>query len=107
MLATTKPRVVWLDPDPSWTEPAYLERQKELVARMATGTLAIPAGRGLLYYSLRFPLLTQKFHIPGFNLNCIVKPNDVSIGLDKSQYTEEKVCWAFFHQGVSGRLAIS
>jgi len=74
---------------------------------MATSTLAIPAGRGLLYYALRYPLLTQKYQIAGFNLTCIVKPTNTTVGVDKSLFTEEKVNWAFFHQGVAGGLAIS
>jgi anaphase-promoting complex subunit 1 len=107
ILSTHKARVIRLDPQPGWSESEYLEHQKEVVSRIATGTLAIPAGRGLLYYSLRFPLLTQKFHIGGFNLNCVVKPANVTVGVDKAQFTEEKVCWGFFHQGVSAGLSIS
>ncbi|KAM5351805.1 hypothetical protein ACJ41O_004528 [Fusarium nematophilum] len=107
LLSTNKARLVRLDPHPSWPESEYLEKQKELVTRIATGTLAIPAGRALLYYSLRFPLITQKFHIGGFNLNCIVRPTNTTVGVDKSQFSEEKVCWGFFHQGVAAGLAIS
>ncbi|ODA75934.1 hypothetical protein RJ55_08575 [Drechmeria coniospora] len=107
LLSTHKTRVIRLDPNPSWPESEYLEKQKELVSRIATGTLAIPAGRALLYYSLRYPLITQKFHIGGFNLNCIVKPANVTVGVDKTLFTEEKVCWGFFHQGVAAGLAIS
>lgn len=107
ILSTHKARVIRLDPQPGWTESEYLEHQKEVVSQIATGTLAIPAGRGLLYYSLRYPLLTQKFHIGGFNLNCVVKPANVTVGVDKTQFTEEKVCWGFFHQGVAAGLSIS
>lgn len=107
LLSTHKARLVRLEPNPSWPESEYLEKQKELVSRIATGTLAIPAGRALLYYSLRYPLITQKFHIGGFNLNCIVKPTNVTVGVDKALFTEEKVCWGFFHQGVAAGLAIS
>lgn len=107
LLSTHKSRLVRLDADPTWPESLYLEKQKELVSRIATGTLAIPSGRGLLYYNLRYPLITQKFHIGGFNLNCVVKPANVTVGVDKSMFTEEKVCWGFFHQGVAAGLAIS
>ncbi|EON96435.1 putative 20s cyclosome subunit (apc1) protein [Phaeoacremonium minimum UCRPA7] len=107
LLSTHRLRVVRLNPIPLWTEPEYLEKQKELVATIATSTLAIPAGRGLLYYNLRFPLLTQKFFIGGFNLTCVVKPANNTVGVEKSLFTEEKVNWAFFHQGVAGGLAIS
>lgn len=107
LLSTHKARLVRLAPHPSWQESEYLEKQKEMANRMATGTLAIPAGRGLLYYSLRFPLITQQFHIGGFNLNCIMKPGNFTTGVDKALFTEEKVCWGFFHQGVAAGLAIS
>ncbi|KAI8251309.1 Negative regulator of mitosis [Colletotrichum sp. SAR 10_98] len=107
LLSTHRARVVRLETRPNWSESEYLEKQKELVSRIATGTLAIPAGRALLYYSLRYPLLTQKTHVGGFNLNCIVRPTNVTVGVDKSMFTEEKVCWGFFHQGVAAGLAIS
>ncbi|RYP81134.1 hypothetical protein DL769_002143 [Monosporascus sp. CRB-8-3] len=107
ILNTTKPRVVRLDPLPEWTEPVYLEQQKELVTRLATSTLSIPTGRALMNYGLRFPLLTQKFHINGFVLNCTVKPTNTTVGVDKSLFTEERIAWAFFHSGVAGGLSIS
>ncbi|KAI1103401.1 hypothetical protein F4804DRAFT_232424 [Jackrogersella minutella] len=107
MLNTTKPRIMRLDPLPGWTEPYYLEQQKEMVTRLANNTLSIPAGRGLMNYGLRFPLLTQKFHINGFVLNCTVKPSNVTVGVDKSLFTEERIAWAFFHSGVAGGLSIS
>lgn len=107
LLSSSKPRVVRLNPEPQWSEPEYLERQKELVTTIATSTLATSAGRGMLNYGFRFPLLTQKFNVQGFNLTCIVKPNNVAVGVDKAMFTEEKVNWAFFHQGVAYGLAIS
>ncbi|KAI0414314.1 hypothetical protein F5X98DRAFT_349627 [Xylaria grammica] len=107
MLNTTKPRSVRLDPLPEWSESHYLEQQKEIVTRLATNTLSIPAGRGLMNYGLRFPLLTQKFHMHGFVLNCTVKPQNVTVGVDKSLFTEEKIAWAFFHSGVAAGLSIS
>jgi anaphase-promoting complex subunit 1 len=107
LLSSQKPRVVKLDARPEWSESEYLEKQKELATTVATGTLAIPAGRGLLYYALRYPILTQRFHIGGFNLSVVVRPTNVTVGIDKSLFTEEKINWAFFHQGVAGGLAIS
>jgi anaphase-promoting complex subunit 1 len=107
LLSTSKPRVVRLEPKQEWTEAEYLEKQKELVTTVATSTLAIPAGRGLLLFSLRYPILTQKYQIGGFNLACIVKPVNNTVSVDKSMFSEEKINWAFFHQGVAGGLAIS
>ncbi|CAJ2509632.1 Uu.00g146580.m01.CDS01 [Anthostomella pinea] len=107
MLNTTKPRSIRLDALPEWTEPFYLEQQKETVTRLATNTLSIPAGRALMNFGLRFPLLTQKFHIHGFVLNCTVRPSNVTVGVDKSLFTEDKIAWAFFHSGVAAGLSIS
>ncbi|CAK7270437.1 Anaphase-promoting complex subunit 1 [Sporothrix epigloea] len=107
LLSSSKPRTVRLDPQAEWSEPEYLERQKDLVTVFATSTLATSAGRGMLNYGFRFPLLTQKFNIQGFNLTCIVQPAKVSVGVDKALFTEDKVNWAFFHQGVAYGLAIS
>lgn len=107
ILNTTKPRVVRLDPLPDWTEQIYLEQQKELVTRLATNTLSIPVGRSLMNYGLRFPLLTQKFHINGFVLNCTVKPTNTTVGVEKTHFTEDKIAWAFFHSGVAAGLSIS
>lgn len=107
LLLTNKARIVRLDAQAGWSESEYLEKQKELATTMATSTLATPSGRGLLNYGLNFPLLTQKFHIGGINLNCVVKPTNVTVGMDKALFTEDKVNWAFFHQGVAGGLSIS
>jgi anaphase-promoting complex subunit 1 len=74
---------------------------------LALRTLAIPSGRGLLYFSARVPLLTEKFPMAGFNLNCVMKPNNNTVGVEKNSFSEEKVCWAFFHSGVSAGLSIS
>ncbi|CAK7267441.1 Anaphase-promoting complex subunit 1 [Sporothrix epigloea] len=107
LLSSSKPRVVRLNPQPEWSEAEYLERQKEFATTLATSTLATSAGRGMLNYGFRYPLLTQKFNVQGFNLTCIVQPAKVAVGVDKSLFTEDKVNWAFFHQGVAYGLAIS
>ncbi|KAI9643548.1 Anaphase-promoting complex subunit 1 [Ciborinia camelliae] len=107
ILNTFRPTIARVKPTPDWTESELLEAQKEHAQMLAYRTLAIPSGRGLLYYSARIPLLTQRFAIGGFNLSCVMKPNNNTIGVDKNAFTEEKVCWAFFHAGVSAGLSIS
>ncbi|RDW84956.1 putative APC1-subunit of anaphase-promoting complex [Coleophoma cylindrospora] len=107
ILNTIKPTVARVKTEPSWSESDILEAQKEHVQMLAYRTLAIPAGRGLLYFSARIPLLTQRFNISGFNLNCVMKPDNNTVGVDKNAFTEEKVCWAFFHAGVAAGLSIS
>jgi anaphase-promoting complex subunit 1 len=107
ILNTFRPVVARITPQPNWTESELLEAQKEHVQMIATRTLAIPSGRGLLYFSARIPLLTQRFTIGGFSLNCVMKPDNNIVSIDKNLFSEEKVCWAFFHSGVSSGLSIS
>ena len=107
ILNTFRPTVARCKPQPEWSESDLLEAQKEHAQMLAYRTLAIPSGRGLLYYNARIPLLTQRFNIGGFNLSCVMKPDNNTVGVDKNAFTEEKVCWAFFHAGVSHGLTIS
>lgn len=108
MLSTRHHRVIQVNCEPQWTDSELLEKQKEQVTIIATGTLAVPAGRGLMQYGLRFPLPTEKFDIVGFNLTCLVKPTNILVNAaDKSMFVEEKVNWAFFHQGAAAGLQIS
>ena len=107
ILNTFRPTVARCKPEPLWSEADLLEAQKEHAQMLAYRTLAIPAGRGLLNFSARIPLLTQRFAIGGFNLSCVMKPDNNTVGVDKNAFTEEKVCWAFFHAGVSAGLTIS
>lgn len=94
-------------PEPEWSESDLLEAQKVLVQIVTMRTLSIPAGRAMLNFSGRVPLLTEKLPIPSFKLQCIMKPSGVTIGADRAAFTEEKVAWAFFHNGASTGLAIS
>ncbi|KAM5464980.1 Anaphase-promoting complex subunit 1 [Microsporum audouinii] len=94
-------------PEPDWSESDLLEAQKDLVQLVTLRTLSIPAGRAMLCFDGRVPLLTEKLPIPAFSLQCVMKPSNVTISADRSAFAEEKACWAFFHNGVSTGLAIS
>ncbi|KAL4866639.1 hypothetical protein BDV12DRAFT_172592 [Aspergillus spectabilis] len=94
-------------PEPEWTDSDLLEAQKEVVQLVTLRTLSIPSGRAMLAFSGRLPLLTEKLPIPSFSLQCVMKPSNVTISADRASFSEEKVCWAFFHNGVSTGLAIS
>lgn len=107
ILNTIKPTVARCKSEPHWSESELLEAQKEHAQMLAYRTLAIPSGRGLLYFSARVPLLTQRVYITGFNLSCVMRPDNNTVGVDKSVFSEEKVCWAFFHSGVAAGLSIS
>jgi anaphase-promoting complex subunit 1 len=107
ILDTIKPTVARCKSEPHWSESELLEAQKEHAQMLAYRTLAIPSGRGLLYFSARVPLLTQRVYITGFNLSCVMRPDNNTVGVDKSVFSEEKVCWAFFHSGVAAGLSIS
>lgn len=102
-----KPAIAQCIPEPDWSEADLLEAQKELVQTVAVRTLAVPPGRGLVFYSARVPLMTERFPIQGFALSCVMKPSNNTVTADRNAFTEEKVCWAFFHAGVSSGLSIS
>lgn len=107
LVQSAKPSVARCFPEPDWSESDLLEAQKDLVQTVAIRTLSVTAGRGLLYFSARVPLLTERFPISGFNLSCVMKPMNNTVSADKSAFTEEKVGWAFFHAGVAAGLSIS
>ncbi|MCJ1444861.1 MAG: Anaphase-promoting complex subunit 1 [Stictis urceolatum] len=94
-------------PEEEWSDTDLLEAQQEVAKIVAIRTLSVSPGRGMLFYSARFPLLTEKFPIHGFSLSCIMKPTNTIVTADKNIYTEEKVSWAFFHAGVEAGLSIS
>ncbi|KAH0845619.1 Negative regulator of mitosis [Fonsecaea pedrosoi] len=110
----SRPPVVECTPEPGWSDVDMLEAQKELAQYVTLRTLSVAAGRGMMHFSGRVPLLTERVPSPAFSLQCIMKPRNASEGAqamtfsaDKATYTEEKVCWAFFHNGASTGLMIS
>lgn len=107
LLNQSKAPVADCVPEPDWTDSDLLEAQKEIVQLVSFRTLSTPSGRAMLSFSGRLPLLTEKLPIPSFSLQCVMKPSNVTVSAERSAFTEEKVCWAFFHNGVSTGLAIS
>ncbi|PGH00989.1 hypothetical protein AJ79_08053 [Helicocarpus griseus UAMH5409] len=107
ILNQMKPPFAECSPAPGLSESEVLEAQKELVQLVVLRTLSVPAGRAMIGFSGRVPLLTEKLPIPAFSLQCIMKPSNVTISADKSAFAEDRVCWAFFHNGASTGLAIS
>ncbi|OAL30785.1 hypothetical protein AYO22_01405 [Fonsecaea multimorphosa] len=110
----TRPPVVECTPELGWSDVDLLEAQKELAQHVTRRTLSVAAGRGMMHFNARVPLLTERVPIPAFSLQCIMKPRNASEGAqaitfsaDKAIFTEEKVCWAFFHNGASMGLMIS
>lgn len=107
LLNPSKAPVADCVPEPEWTDADLLDAQKEIVQLVSFRTLSTPAGRGMILFSGRMPLLTEKLPIPSFSLQCVMKPSNVTVSAERSAFTEEKVCWAFFHNGVSTGLAIT
>lgn len=110
----TRPPVVECNPDPDSTEADLLEAQKELVQFVTRRTLSVASGRGIMHFNARVPLLTERVPIPAFSLQCLMKARSanestqvVTFSADKASFTEDKVCWAFFHNGASAGLMIS
>ncbi|KAL2009101.1 hypothetical protein VTN00DRAFT_7295 [Thermoascus crustaceus] len=107
LLNQSKAPVAECVPEPEWSESDLLEAQKELVQLVTLRTLSVPTGRAMFMFNGRLPLLTEKLPIPSFSLQCVMKPSNVTISADRASFSEEKVCWAFFHNGVATGLAIS
>ncbi|EXJ94671.1 hypothetical protein A1O1_03068 [Capronia coronata CBS 617.96] len=110
----TRAPVVECTPEPDWTEVDLLEAQKELAQHVTRRTLSVATGRGMMHFNARVPLLTERVPIPAFSLQCVLKPRTtnestqpMTFSADKASFTEEKVCWAFFHNGASMGLMIS
>lgn len=99
---------------PNWTEANALEAQKQLTQYATRRTFAVATGRGMMHFNARTPLLTEIVPVPKFSLQCVMRSkNDAEDGqsmtfsADRAHFTEEKVYWAFFHNGASAGLMIS
>jgi anaphase-promoting complex subunit 1 len=67
----------------------------------------MPVGKGLLLFSSRTPLPTEKFHVPGFSFVFRMKPQNTIVTVDKSFLPDSVTVWPLFHLGVAGALSIS
>jgi len=94
-------------PQPEWSEGEYLEQQRRVMQWVMVRVMALPSGNAMVHFESQRPLLSEKFHVPGFNLNCVMKLTNNTIAAEKTGFTEEKLSWAFFHAGVSAGLHIS
>ncbi|KAI5289746.1 Anaphase-promoting complex subunit 1 [Ascosphaera aggregata] len=107
ILNQSRPSVAECQRDTVWSDAEYLEGQRDVVQLVALRTFSLPAGRGMLLFSSRIPLLTEKLPMPSFSLQCVMKPSNVTMSAERSAFTEEKAAWAFFHNGVATGLSIS
>jgi anaphase-promoting complex subunit 1 len=94
-------------PDSRSEETAILEAQKSLMQWVMVRTFSLPTGGGMIKFSNKKPLLTEKFVLYGFTTSCLMKPMGNVVTADRLNYSEEKFGWAFFHAGVSGGVTIS
>lgn len=92
---------------PEWSEVEHLDQQKRVMNWVMTRTIALAPGFAMIHFESQRPLLSEQFPIRGFNTSCQMKPMDNTISADRSNFTEEKFGWAFFHSGVSAGLSIS
>lgn len=92
---------------PDWDEATHFEHQRRMMHWVTIRMIALPAGDGMLHYDSQMPLLTEKYHLPGFNSSCVMQPMGHTLTTDRSGLTEEKVNWAYFHAGVSAGMRIS
>ncbi|KAI5296470.1 Anaphase-promoting complex subunit 1 [Ascosphaera acerosa] len=107
MLNQSRPTIAEQAGRAGMTDARYLEMQMALAQLVALRTLSVPAGRGMLLFGSRVPLLTEKLPMPSFSLQCVVKPSNVTLSADRISFAEERATWAFFHNGVAAGLSIS
>lgn len=92
---------------PDWDETTHFEQQRRVMQWVCVRMIALPAGDGMLHYDSQTPLLTEKYHLPGFTTACLMQPMNHHVTIERTGLTEEKVNWAYFHAGVSSGLRIS
>lgn len=88
------------------SEAEFLGDQRRLAQLVYKRTMAIPAGQAVMEFCSYQPLLTENITVPSFNTSCNMQPSNTTVNADRSNFTEEKVCWAFFHAGVNAGLRI-
>lgn len=110
----SRPPEVEYDPQPDWSEADALEAQKLLAQYATRRTFAVVSGRGLMYFNARTPLLTETVPRAQFSMQCVLRSKSdaeggqsMTFSADRTMFTEEKVSWAFFHNGASNGLMIS
>jgi anaphase-promoting complex subunit 1 len=100
-------QVVECHKQPEWDDAMHLDHQRRMMVHATTRMIALPCGDGMIHYDSQTPLLTERYHLPGFNSSCLIYPMGHTLTTDRSGLTEEKVNWAYFHAGVSAGLRIS
>lgn len=107
LLEPLKQAVAECIPDSRSEEAAVLDAQKNLMQWVMVRTFSLPSGSAMIKYNSKKPLLTEKYPLYGFTTSCLMKPMNNVVTADRSNYTEEKFGWAFFHAGVAAGLSIS
>ncbi|KAL9078101.1 MAG: hypothetical protein Q9157_002984 [Trypethelium eluteriae] len=107
ILEPYKPSVAECRPNPQWSEAQYLEAQKEVMQWVMVRTIALYPGSAMVHFDSTHPMPTEKFFLPGFSTQCIMKPLNITVSADRVSLTEEKFSWAFFHAGVAKGLSIA
>lgn len=100
-------QVVECPKQPEWDDAMHLDQQRRIMHHVTTRMIALPAGDGMIHYDSQIPLLTERYHLPGFSSSCLIQPMGHTLTTDRSGLTEEKVNWAYFHAGVAAGLRVS
>lgn len=92
---------------PDWSDAHHFDQQRHVIEFVTVRMWSLPAGDGMLHYDCQTPLLTEKYTPYGFGSKCLMQPMGITLNIDRSTMSEEKVGWAYFHAGVSSGLRIS
>lgn len=107
LLHQTRVQTATLVPEHNISEYTLLLQQRKLAVVIASRTLTISMGRAALFYGSRKPILTERFPIPKFNLNCLIAPSMTNIVLTEQSLDKNLLEWGYFHSGVSSGLSIN
>lgn len=101
------PQIADCPKQPDWTDTQHFEQQRKITQWVTIRMVALPPGDAMIHFDCQTPLLTDKYHLPGFSSSCLMQPMGHTLMIDRSGLTEEKVGWAYFHAGASAGLRIS
>lgn len=107
LLQSSRQTVATINRESEWNEQQWLAIQQIVSKRASFRTLSTAMGRAALFYSARKPLVTEKYPIPKMNFSLLIKPDNVTVPVQKSFLSGSQLQWGYFHNGVSSGLSVA
>lgn len=107
LLQSSRQTIATINRESEWNEQQWLAIQQIISKRASFRTLSTSMGRAALFYSARKPLVTEKYPIPKMNFSLLIKPDNVTVPVQKSFLSGSQLQWGYFHNGVSSGLSVA